>query len=84
MAKPAVAIELTAAERAELESLLNRLRTAQRLARLARIVPAAADEVEKPDWGIWARARQRIVGMTYSAPARMPVGQRAVIVLRRV
>jgi hypothetical protein len=26
----------------------------------------------------------RIVGMTYSAPARMPVGQRAVIVLRRV
>src|SRR6516164_3345861 len=25
-----------------------------------------------------------IVGMTYSAPARMPVGQRAVIVLRRV
>jgi hypothetical protein len=29
-------------------------------------------------------ARYRIVGMTYSAPARMPVGQRAVIVLRRV
>jgi hypothetical protein len=26
----------------------------------------------------------RIVGMTYSAPARMPVGQRAVTVLRRV
>ena len=26
----------------------------------------------------------RIVGMTYSAPARMPVGQRAVIVFRRV
>ena len=26
----------------------------------------------------------RIVGITYSAPARMPVGQRALIVLRRV
>ena len=26
----------------------------------------------------------RIVGMTYSAPARMPVGQRAVIVFRCV
>jgi hypothetical protein len=26
----------------------------------------------------------RIVGMTYSAPARTPVGQRAVIVFRRV
>ena len=26
----------------------------------------------------------RIVGITYSAPARMPVGQRAVTVLRRV
>ena len=26
----------------------------------------------------------RIVGMTYSAPARMPVGQRAVIVFSRV
>jgi hypothetical protein len=26
----------------------------------------------------------RIVGITYSAPARMPVGQRAVIVLSRV
>ncbi len=26
----------------------------------------------------------RIVGETYSAPARMPVGQRAVTVLRRV
>ena len=27
---------------------------------------------------------QRRVGITYSAPARTPVGQRAVIVLRRV
>jgi len=27
---------------------------------------------------------QRIVGMTYSAPARMPVGQRDVIVFSRV
>jgi hypothetical protein len=31
-----------------------------------------------------SRRPYRIVGMTYSAPARMPVGQRAVIVLRRV
>ena len=29
-------------------------------------------------------ARHRMVGMTKSAPARMPVGQREVIVLSRV
>ena len=29
-------------------------------------------------------AAQRIVGMMYSAPARMPVGQRAVTVFSRV
>jgi transposase len=43
MAKAAVAIELTAAERAELEGLAGRRRTAQGLAKRARIVLAAAD-----------------------------------------
>lgn len=42
MARPAVAIELTAAERAELEGLAGRRRTAQGLAKRARIVLAAA------------------------------------------
>src|SRR5829696_5821900 len=42
MAKAAVAIELTAAERAELEGLAGRRRTAQGLAKRARIVLAAA------------------------------------------
>lgn len=46
MAKAAVAIELTAAERAELEGLAGRRRTAQGLARRARIVLAAADGSE--------------------------------------
>jgi transposase len=46
MAKAAVAIELTAAERAELESLAGRRRTAQGLAKRARIVLAAADGSE--------------------------------------
>ena len=43
MGKAAVAIELTVAERAELEGLAGRRRTAQGLARRARIVLAAAD-----------------------------------------
>lgn len=43
MGKPAIAIELTAIERAELEGLANRRRTAQGLARRARIVLAAAE-----------------------------------------
>jgi transposase len=43
MGKAAVAIELTVAERAELEDLAGRRRTAQGLARRARIVLAAAD-----------------------------------------
>jgi transposase len=42
MGKAAVAIALTAAERTELEGLANRRRTAQGLARRARIVLAAA------------------------------------------
>jgi hypothetical protein len=46
MGKPAVAVTLTAAERAELESPASRRRTAQGLARRARIVLAAADGME--------------------------------------
>src|SRR6266478_4084564 len=46
MGKPAIAIELTAAERAELEGLASRRRTAQGLARRARIVLAAAAGLE--------------------------------------
>src|SRR5712691_5613100 len=46
MNKTAVAIELTALERAELESLAGRRRTAQGLARRARIVLAAAEGLE--------------------------------------
>src|ERR1051325_11532851 len=43
MGRAAIAIELTAAERAELEGLAGRRRTAQGLARRARIVLAAAE-----------------------------------------
>ena len=43
MAKAAVSIELTAAERTELEGLAGRRRTAQGLAKRARIVLAVAD-----------------------------------------
>src|SRR6266700_1913278 len=46
MGKPAVAIALTAAERVELEGLASRRRTAQGLARRARIVLAAAEGLE--------------------------------------
>jgi hypothetical protein len=46
MGKPAVAITLTAAERAEREGLASRRRTAQGVARRARIVLAAADRME--------------------------------------
>src|SRR5438128_10634677 len=46
MGRPAIAIELTAAERAELEGLGSRRRTAQGLARRARIVLAAAAGLE--------------------------------------
>lgn len=46
MGKPAIAIALTAVERAELEGLANRRRTAQGLARRARIVLAAAEGME--------------------------------------
>ena len=46
MGKPAVAIELSAAERRELESLARRRKTAQGLARRARIVLAAAAGLE--------------------------------------
>jgi hypothetical protein len=43
MGKPAVTITLSAAERRELETLARRRKTAQGLARRARIVLAAAD-----------------------------------------
>jgi transposase len=46
MGKPAVAIILSAPERAELESIAARRRTAQGLAKRARIVLAAADGLE--------------------------------------
>jgi transposase len=46
MGRPAIAIALTAAERCELKSLANRRRTAQGLARRARIVLAAAEGME--------------------------------------
>src|SRR5437762_469153 len=46
MGKPAVAIALTVAERVELEGLASRRRTAQGLARRARIVLAAAAGLE--------------------------------------
>src|SRR6266446_284433 len=46
MGKPAVAIALTAAERAELEGLASHRRTAQGLARRARIVLGAAAGLE--------------------------------------
>jgi transposase len=46
MGKAAVAIELTVAERTELEGLAGRRRTAQGLARRARIVLAASDGME--------------------------------------
>jgi transposase len=46
MGKPAVAIELSEAERRELENLARRRKTAQGLARRARIVLAAADGLE--------------------------------------
>ena len=46
MGKPAPAIDLSAEERAELEGLAGRRRTAQGLAKRARIVLAAADGLE--------------------------------------
>lgn len=46
MGAPAIAITLTAEERVELEGLANRRRTAQGLARRARIVLAAAAGME--------------------------------------
>ena len=46
MGKPAVAIELSSAERRELASLARRRKTAQGLARRARIVLAAAEGLE--------------------------------------
>ena len=49
MGKPAVAIELTAEERQELEGLAARRRTAQGLARRARIVLRAAEGLENLD-----------------------------------
>ena len=49
MGKPAVAIELTEAERAELEGLAGRRRTAQGLARRARIVLLACEGLENTE-----------------------------------
>ncbi len=76
MAKAAVRIELTADERGALEGLASRRRTAQGLARRARIVLAAADglenkaiarvlEADENTVGKWRRrfAEQRIDGL---------------------
>lgn len=49
MGKPAVAIDLTAEERQELENLAGRRRTAQGLARRARIVLLAAEGLENQE-----------------------------------
>lgn len=49
MGKPAVAIELTEGERSELESLAGRRRTAQGLARRARIVLLACEGLENTE-----------------------------------
>ena len=49
MGKPAVAIDLTAEERQELEGLAGRRRTAQGLARRARIVLLAAEGLENKE-----------------------------------
>jgi transposase len=49
MGKPAVAIDLTLAERRELEGLAGRRRTAQGLARRARIVLLAGEGLENQD-----------------------------------
>ena len=49
MGKPAVAIELTVDERRDLEGLAGRRRTAQGLARRARIVLLAADGLENQE-----------------------------------
>jgi transposase len=62
MGKPAVAIELTPAERAELEGLAGRRRTAQGLARRARIVLAAAAGVENQVIGRTVGADENTVG----------------------
>src|SRR5262249_9444414 len=76
MGKPAVAIELTPAERRELEGLAGRRRTAQGLARRARVVVLGADGLEtKAIWvelavdantvGRWRRryAERRLDGL---------------------
>lgn len=62
MGKPAVAIKLTTAERVELESLASRRRTAQGLARRARIVLAAADGMENQTISELVGADQNTVG----------------------
>jgi len=49
MGKPAISIELTVDERRELESLAGRRRTAQGLARRARIVLLAAEGLANLD-----------------------------------
>ena len=50
MGKAAVAIELSAAERRELESLARAPKTGQAMARRARIVLAAAAGLENAVW----------------------------------
>jgi transposase len=62
MGKPAVAIDLTPAERAELEGLAGRRRTAQGLARRARIILAAAEGMENQVIGRTVGADQNTVG----------------------
>src|SRR5262252_2576750 len=62
MGKPAIVITLTAAERVELEGLASRRRTAQGLARRARIVLAAADGMENQVIAEVVGADQNTVG----------------------
>jgi transposase len=62
MSKRAVAIELTGAERCTLESLANRRRTAQGMARRARIVLAAADGKENKAIAQEVGADEKTVG----------------------
>jgi len=62
MGKTAVAIDLTAIERRELESLASRRKTAQGLAQRARIVLLAAEGAENRDIGLRVNAAPNTVG----------------------
>ena len=62
MGKTAVAIDLTAIERRELESLASRRKTAQGLAQRARIVLLAAEGAENRDISLRVNAAPNTVG----------------------